>query len=1020
MKKMGKSTSCFKIISCGKDSADNDDLEAPESKSPSDKRGWSFRKRAARHRVLSNTVIIETPTSGHKETPESASATDPEKISLIHCSDEKPQLVTPENPKVSETEQKVSQTEPKVLETEPNVPEAEQKAPETEPNVPEVEGKASETQPKVPETEQKVSQTEPKIPETEPEAEQKAPETEPNVPEAERKAPETEPNVPEAEGKAPETEPHVPKTEPNVPVTEPKVPETEPKVSNTENVTEDESAVKCKSDEYDVIVVQTASRGLLDQKSFMELENVVKLQAAVRGHLVRRHAVGTLRCVQALVKMQALVRARRARQEIDRNSKISEKAKSNITYTSIDKLLSNSFASRLLESSPKTKPMHAKCDSSNPGSFWDWMERWTSLSSPSTEDIAESEKAVAAIKKQERRMEEISESPQESKIQDEVLCEISDSKSNITESIVPSESEENPITYDADNLNFQASHSDIDADNLNFQASHSDIEQPQLENNSTSDVKEITEEINYLPNQSVQSNAEVELKSFSGNPVMEIRKEEISESPRESKIQDEVFCEIPDSKSRITEPIVPSENEENLITYDADNLNFQASHSNSEQPQLENNSTSDVKEITEEINYLPNQSVQSNADSQVELKSFSGNPVTETEQPKRSMKRLASEELETEGKKSVFGSGKVSNPAFIAAQSKFEVLSSTTNSGSSISPSHQDDAASELQRDTFSSAVDTEIRKELNIAENPVTHVSSVQVGGSECGTEMGGTEISVSSTLDSPNRSDVGAMEHEHGAKVSAEGDICNPDSTENVDVQAKDFPTIPVSNLFDPVLDKPEKHDVVNGEIENSVVAVDSPQAESQPERTESDLQKQQDPEAGIQAYASPPEASPRSHLTVPESQGTPSSLISVKAKRSKADKSGSNQKRKSASAGKNSPSNPNQDSGLNKDQKKGKRRNSFGSEKPAADKIDQEPRHSSSNSSIPHFMQATESARAKLQTNTSPRSSPDMQDRDINIKKRHSLPGTNGRQGSPRIQQSTTQAQPGAKTNERKWNR
>ncbi|KAM1312065.1 hypothetical protein ACFX2F_016274 [Malus domestica] len=736
---MGKSTSCFNIITCGKDSADNDDLEAPESKSSSDKRGWSFGKRSARHRVLSNTVIRETPTSGHKEIPESAalnfqppaSTTVPEKISVIHCTDEKPQLVTPENPKVSQAEQKVSQTEPKI-----------------------------------PETEQKV-------------------------------------------------------------------PETEPKVSNTENVAEDESAVECKPDESDVIFVQTASGGLLAQKSLVELENVVKLQAAVRGHLVRRHAVGTLRCVQALVKMQALIRARHARQEIDHNSKLSEKeksvAKSNITHTSIEKLLRNSFARQLLESSPKTKPLHVKCDSSKPGSTWQWMERWTSLSSPSMVDIAESEKAVPAMEKQ-------------------------------------------------------------------------------------------------------------------------------------------------------------------------------ASHPYIEQPQFQNISISDVKEITEEINYLPNQSVQSNADSQVELKSISGKPVTETEQPKRSMKRLASEDLETDGKKSVFGSRKVSNPAFIAAQSKFEVLSSTTNSGRSISPSYQDDAVSELQRNAFSSAVDTEIRKELNGAENPVTHVSSVQVGGSECGTE-----ISISSTLDSPDISDVGATEHEHGAKAN---------STENADVQAKDLPTIPVSNLSDPVFDQPEK--VVNGEIENSVVAVDSPQTESQPERTTSDLQREQDTEAGNEAYASSPEGSPRSHLTVPESQGTPSSLVSVKAKRSKADKSGSNQKRKSASAGKKSPSNPNHDSGSSKDQKNGKRRNSFGSAKPAADNIDQEPRDSSSNSSIPHFMQATESARAKLQANLSPRSSPDMQDRDIYVKKRHSLPGTNGRQGSPRIQRSMSQAQPGAKTNERKWNR
>lgn len=44
---------------------------------------------------------------------------------------------------------------------------------------------------------------------------------------------------------------------------------------------------------------------------------MVKLQAAVRGHLVRRQAVGTLRCVQAIVKMQAIVRARRTRLSLE-------------------------------------------------------------------------------------------------------------------------------------------------------------------------------------------------------------------------------------------------------------------------------------------------------------------------------------------------------------------------------------------------------------------------------------------------------------------------------------------------------------------------------------------------------------------------------------------------------------------------------------------------------------------------------------------------------------------------------
>lgn len=48
------------------------------------------------------------------------------------------------------------------------------------------------------------------------------------------------------------------------------------------------------------------------QRELLRLKNIVKLQAAVRGHLVRSHAVGTLRCVQAIMKMQVLVRARRA------------------------------------------------------------------------------------------------------------------------------------------------------------------------------------------------------------------------------------------------------------------------------------------------------------------------------------------------------------------------------------------------------------------------------------------------------------------------------------------------------------------------------------------------------------------------------------------------------------------------------------------------------------------------------------------------------------------------------------
>ncbi|KAJ9186482.1 hypothetical protein P3X46_002050 [Hevea brasiliensis] len=786
---MGRSTSCFKIITCGSDSADKDDLQAPENKNSGDRRGWSFRKRSARHRVLSNTVITEAAYSANKESSESASlnfqspdtSTVPEKISIIQCTDEKPQLSTFSDAKVSET----------IV------------------------------------------------------------------------------------------------------------------------FSKDESEVDAQLEESVVIVIQAAVRGFLAQRELIKLKNLVKLQAAVRGHLVRQHAVGTLRCVQAIVKMQALVRARRVRlshEESSTEKKIDGKhekpilknsgkenstTKPDVAYTSIEKLLSNRFARQLMESTPKTRPIHIKCDSSKPNSAWNWLERWMSISSAEPT--------------------------------------------------------------------------------------------PQLELSTEQQLD----------------------REKSGNLATKL----------EAAVPSEGFCESADSKSNTQETILPSESEENLVTHDADDFKFQERHltpsllgDNSEQPQPEKISTSGAKESPIDISSLPNQTMQSDATLQMAISHKAEIEGEQTDQPKRSMKRNASEQLENEGKKFVFGSRKISNPAFIAAQSKFEELSSTANSNRSLSSSYQDRGV-ESNMDTVSSGADTVMRtKELNMVENLVPNNMRVQYGGSECGTEL-----SVTSTLDSPDVFEVRASESEHEANSSGKE---NPNSTEDVVVEAKNASTDLVSKLSDSIKIQPGQLDGVGGEALDSIVASDSLHVELKLERSASDVPRELESETGGPAYRSSPEASPRSHITVPESHGTPSSQVSTKTKRNKADKSASNQKSKSVSASKPSPSNPNHDSGarssveqLPKDQRNGKRRNSFGSTRP--DPTDQEPRDSSSSSSLPHFMHATESARAKIQANNSPRSSPDVHDREY-IKKRHSLPGGNGRQGSPCVQRSTPQAQPVAKGN------
>ncbi|KAE8729257.1 Iq-domain 32, putative isoform 3 [Hibiscus syriacus] len=705
---MGRSASCFKIITCGSDSVEDDD--AIDNKRSGDKKGWSFRKRSERHRVLSNTVTQEA-SSGLKESPESASYAQqsdvsiaPEKTSTVQYTEETPQLPTPKEC-VEEKSQLVAPKE------------------------------------SVEEKSQLLTAEDLKV--------------------------------------------------------------YDPVVATTDEAKDDASM-----DDSVIIVIQTAIRGFLAQKEIGKLKNLVKLQAAVRGHLVRRHAVGTLR-VQAIVKMQLLVRARRShlsqegsytekkmdsKDDKDNQRKLGNNK--NASSTSIEKLLSNRFARQLMDSTPKTKPIRISCDPSKPSSAWSWLERWMSASSSG--------------------------------------------KVSITE--LP-------------------------------------IEQPGKEKSDNFDT------------------------------------------PLDSKVSSEAISKSNDPKFDVSKTLVSSGCEENLITYDAANSELEACRQTSpsvtgdlEQSQIYTMSTSDVKGT------LLDQTMQTDAHSQTEASFLSNKPEIESEEPISSIKRVASEQLETEAKKFVSGSRKASSPAFIAAKTKFSELSSTDNTSRSID-SYREDVGVDSNLNTVTSGADTVSRSRSQASQKI---------------------------------QSEVGTIEYENGAKVSEQN--CRSNSAKDLDVKDNDRIGIqvPGSSL------SRKKLDDTKGESANLVV-LDSPQLEQEPT---SNLLRGQDSEKVNQACRSSPEASPRSHMTVPDSQGTPSSQVSVKLKRRKLTK---HSKAQSLSAARGSPSTATRDSDASsmeqssKYQRSGKRRNSFGSTR--HENVDEEPRDSNSSNSLPRFMQATESARAKL---------------------------------------------------------
>ncbi|XP_030483802.2 protein IQ-DOMAIN 30-like [Cannabis sativa] len=132
---------------------------------------------------------------------------------------------------------------------------------------------------------------------------------------------------------------------------------------------------------------QSIIRGYLARRSFGALKGLIRLQALIRGHLVRRQAIATLHCIQRIVRVQALYRGKRVRLVSHIGAQLHNKTTTKDgTLVGLprlkltprpDRLASNVFICKLIASSPNAKPLLIHYDPMEPNCAWQWLERWS-------------------------------------------------------------------------------------------------------------------------------------------------------------------------------------------------------------------------------------------------------------------------------------------------------------------------------------------------------------------------------------------------------------------------------------------------------------------------------------------------------------------------------------------------------------------------------------------------------------------------------------------------------------------